>query len=68
MCSGVRREYNPTWRHQKREAWLSPVHSRQQLRHLRSGGGRDRRGRQVGVGIFTSLGFQVKDIPSGFSI
>ena len=22
----------------------------------------------VGVGVFTSLGFQVKDIPSGFSI
>ena len=22
----------------------------------------------IGVGVFTSLGFQVKDIPSGFSI
>ena len=61
--------YGPRWRHQKRAARLGPA--------ARSGSGSTVSvlvaaaivvADMVGVGVFTSLGFQVKDIPSGFSI
>ena len=59
----------PTWRHQKREA-------RRWSGRLPGGGSTVSLlvataivvADMVGVGVFTSLGFQVKDIPSGFSI
>ena len=62
-------KHGPTWRHLRREAAALPG-------RLAAGGSSVSLvvataivvADMVGVGVFTSLGFQVKDIPSGFSI